>query len=135
ELGGHGAAIEHDVGSTCAEGRVVERPRDQLLTRAALPFDEDGDVARSDALEDREDLAHRHALADELAERARRGRGDVARVPARLDRDRRVTDGEDGTEWDFGVADPRFTEKGAVAAAEIANDDPSCGLLDREVSP
>src|SRR5439155_1177573 len=50
-------------------GKLVDPVRDQLLPRAALPFDEDARrIALRDLLDDRVDLQHRRALpADEIA--------------------------------------------------------------------
>ena len=54
-----------------AAAEVVDGPRDQLLARAALPLDQDGEVGVGDLADAGEDLADRGALADHLRELAR----------------------------------------------------------------
>ncbi len=56
-------------GPTGARRRRVERSGRDVLARTRLALDEQRGARRRDALEDRVDLAHREARADELPER------------------------------------------------------------------
>src|SRR5690606_39557640 len=65
---GQRSAVERDHRTATASAELVDRPRAQLLARAGLALEQDRDLAVGCALEDREQLAHRQALADQLAE-------------------------------------------------------------------
>jgi hypothetical protein len=79
---GDGGTVHRDEGARSASARAVDGPRDQLLAGPGLAMDEDGAVARGDALEHREHREERGRLAQHLggvavAPRARaRGLGD-----------------------------------------------------------
>ena len=63
-----GAAVDDDERLLGARAPLADLVRDELLAGAALALDEDVDVARRHLLEQREELAHRHARPRELPE-------------------------------------------------------------------
>src|SRR3989442_821666 len=58
ELAGHGGAIDLHERSGPARGKMVDRARDQLLARARLPGDQDGDVDARSLADDLARLQH-----------------------------------------------------------------------------
>src|SRR5690606_5371197 len=65
---GQRTAVERDHRSASASAVLVDRSRAELLAGAGLALEQDGHLTVGRALEDREQLAHRQALADQLAE-------------------------------------------------------------------
>ena len=61
-----GAAVDRDEGFARARPEVVDRPRDELLSRAGLPFDQDGRVAPGDERQHVAHMPHRRALGDDV---------------------------------------------------------------------
>ena len=76
---GDGAAIEDHEGPLAARRLVVERPGDELLSRARLAGDHDGDVHRRDLLEEPENLSHPRRATDHSREEAGLAAGDLRR--------------------------------------------------------
>jgi hypothetical protein len=101
----------------------VDRARRQLLAGAALAEEEDRGVRLAGALEHREDLAHRHARADQAAEarlRARRDRQDLVR---RHQLQERAAEAEGRAGRHRGPVDGDPVDQGAVARAEVGDDE------------
>src|SRR5262249_29003265 len=69
EPGRDRAAVDGHERAARAPRAHVDRAREHLLADAALAFEEDRRVARAEALEEREDVAHRGRDALGLAER------------------------------------------------------------------
>jgi hypothetical protein len=65
----HGRAVDGDERSVLPLAVPVERPRDQLLSGAALPGDEDRHIGLGGLLDELEDLLHLRASPPDLVER------------------------------------------------------------------
>src|SRR5690606_39238910 len=109
-----------DEGALRAGGGAVEGAGDELLARAGLAADEHGEIRGRDLLEHGEDLAHPHALADEIVE---------ALAPAHLDLDvaRRALEAQHAlADLDLGagaepdLAHPQIADERAVGRLEVA---------------
>ena len=87
-----------------------------------LPLEEQADVLRRDALERREELAHRRRLADELPERLLR-RSCAARLRAvvEVEPQARVADDELGARRELDLRHAVRAEPRAVRAARVAH--------------
>src|SRR5262245_7341929 len=102
-----------------ARARVVQRLGDTLLARSGLALDQHRRVARRDALELREQLAHARTGTDQRAERlALRGRQLDLRA-LDLDAHLAVAQREHGAAADRGLDDRDAAGQRLVAAAEI----------------
>ena len=64
----HGRAVDAEERPRASRPVVVQRARDELLSRAALAGDEDRGVAVGDPRHEVEDALHRRALAEHAAE-------------------------------------------------------------------
>jgi hypothetical protein len=77
-----GGAVDRDEGAAPAAAQIVNLPRDELLARAALPFDERGEVGGGHPLDTQPEGLHTGAGADErrraVAQLVRRQRLDPA---------------------------------------------------------
>jgi hypothetical protein len=68
ERGSHRAAVEHDEWAVGAQTRAMNGLGDQLFAAARFAFDEQCHVARGDAGEIGEELAHARRAAEQIAE-------------------------------------------------------------------
>src|SRR4051812_9854270 len=100
----------------------MDAPCDDLLARAGLAEDEDGERGLSDLVEHAEQAPHLRCRSDELAEPV--GKTDIdTLLVRRLDRDLRLTDGELRPRGDDRFTYPKRSDEGAVRTSEIANED------------
>jgi hypothetical protein len=65
---GNGAAVDRDEGLLAPAAQLVNRFGNELFARAAFAGDQDADCSGCDADDALEDVAHRRAGAEELAE-------------------------------------------------------------------
>ncbi len=66
QFGGDGGAVDGDEHPVGTRGKIVKRPRDQLLPRPALPRDQDRGVGVGNLPDEGEDLLRRIAHPDEV---------------------------------------------------------------------
>jgi hypothetical protein len=117
--------------------RAVKALGDELLARARLALDQHGEVARRDAFEQREGLAHRGARAEHAAEaRARRDVVDGV-LTRRNEPDRRFPQREQRLLRDHDLADAHVARERPVRRAEIddehsVGDEPQRQVLPRD---
>jgi hypothetical protein len=108
-------------------------PRHQLLAGAGLAADEHGEVGGAHPLEQREDLAHAQALADQLVERLAQADVDVDRAVERLEAQHRLADAHRLVVVDPDLLHLQVAAEDAVGGVEVAQQKAALVGLDLEV--
>ncbi len=130
----HGRAVEDDERAFGARTLLVKRAGDDLLARARLTLDQDGDGRRGKALEQWEESPHCTTLGQERTEARRVGRG--LRLLLRLTRheQRAASDRHPLAAHDERLDDEHTLDERAVLRAEIANVETRTRDLERDVA-
>ena len=84
------------------------------------PANEHGEVRRSDLLEHRENLAHSHAMSDEIVELLATAEVDLDRAGAVLEADHRVANPQGHARFEPCFADTDAGNPSAIGRAEVA---------------
>ncbi len=116
---GDAAAVDGDERPLRTARQVVDRPRDDLLPRPGLPFDEDDRLRGRRALDHPVEAAHLDAGADEPLERSLVRELDAHRLVAEVDPDRRAPRAEGRPRGDVRVAHADAVDERAVRAVRV----------------
>ena len=125
------AALMATNGLRRARALVVERARDEVLSGAGLPADQDRQPQRGDPANRGGELEHRRGPPDDAGKRdpiAERG------LAGGIDADDGAPELEPGADADGGLIDARAREGDPVARAEIGHLEPSAAVGDAAVA-
>ena len=117
EVRGDRAAVLHDEGPLCALRRAMNGARNELLAGARLAANEHGEVRSRHLLEDRENLAHSHAVSDEVVELLPPAEVDLDRARAVLEADYGAPDPQWHARFEPCLTDANASDPGAVRRA------------------
>jgi hypothetical protein len=131
----HRRAVEDDQRAVAPGRQLVDGLGRGALAAPGLADEEQGRVGGADPLEQGEDLPHRHALADQLAEAVlHRGR-DAYRGERGLEAELHVAQLEELAGLEVRLADLRPVDEGAVGRLEVLHQEPVALPLDHQVIP
>ena len=128
-----GAAIHRDPGSLRSRRRLMKRPRDELLPRSALSFDEDRGVCGRHALEQSEDPTHRRRDAEEAPKTIFGAQGNLQVLSGRRELHLRAPDTNHGSGLEEARAHTEAIDGGPVRALQIRQHEPLGRRADLEV--
>jgi len=123
EIGRDGAAVLNDERSLRAFGRAMNGAGDELLAGAGFPANEHGQVGCSNLLENRKNLAHSHAVPDEIIEFLAPAEVDLDRPGAVLETDDGVPDPQRHARFQPCFADAHAGNPGAATRTEVAEEE------------